>query len=80
VVVRVTRNNKRFENNYKIEIFQLDEDSTNTDIIYWMPNESKCFDKYTTISMKPNISGELRSTIPIEAIDVLIFPRTNSED
>ena len=71
---------ERCDNNYKIEIFQLDEDSTNTDIIYWMPNESKCFDKYTTISMKPNISGELRPTIPIEAIDVLIFPRTISEE
>ena len=71
---------ERCENDYKIELFQLNEDSANTDIIYWMPNESKCFDKYTTISMKPNNSGELRPTIPIEAIDVLIFPRTNSEE
>ncbi|KAJ1499500.1 hypothetical protein HMI55_004362 [Coelomomyces lativittatus] len=71
---------ERCENDYKIEKFQLNEDSINTDIIYWMPNESKCFDKYTTISMKPNNSGELRPTIPIEAIDVLIFPRTNSEE
>jgi hypothetical protein len=70
----------RCEKDYKIEIFQLNEDSTNTDIIYWMPNESKCFDKYTTISMKPNNSEEFRPTIPIEAIDVLIFPRTTSEE
>jgi hypothetical protein len=71
---------ERCENDYKIEIFHLNGDSTNTDIIYWMPNESKCFDKYTTISMKPNNSGEFRPTIPIEPIDVLIFPRTNSEE
>lgn len=67
---------KRCESDYKIEIFQLNEDS-NTDIIYWMPNESKCFDKYTTISMKPSM---IRPTIPIEAIDLVIFPRTISEE
>ena len=70
----------RCENDYEIEIFQLNEDSTNTDIIYWLPNESKCFDKYTTISMKPNISGQFRPTIPIEVIDLVIFPGANSEE
>ncbi len=71
---------ERCKNDYKIEIFQLNGDSTNKNIIYWMLNESKCFGKYTTISRKPNNSGEVRPTIPIEAIDVLIFPRTNSEE
>jgi hypothetical protein len=66
--------------NYEIEKFQLNKDSTRTDIIYWMPNESKCFDKYTTISIKPNDSEEVRPTISIESIDLLICSRTNSKE
>ena len=70
----------RCDSDYEIDIFQLNQDSTQTDIIYWMPNESKCFDKYTTISMKTNISGEYRPTIPIEAIDLVIFPVNGAEE
>jgi hypothetical protein len=30
--------------------------------------------------MKPNDLDEVRPTIPIESIDLLIYPRTNSEE
>ena len=71
---------KRNDSDYDIEITQLNNDSTRTDLTYWLPNESPSFDKYTTISMKPNDSNEVRPTIPIESIDLLIYPRTNSEE
>jgi hypothetical protein len=71
---------KRNRMNYDIEIKQLNNDSTRTDLTYWLPNESPFFDKYTTISMKPNDLNEVRPTIPIESIDLLIYPRTNSEE
>jgi len=71
---------KRNGSNYDIELTQLTNDPTRTDVTYWLPNESPSFDKYTTISMKPNDLDEVRPTIPIESIDLLIYPRTNSEE
>lgn len=58
----------------------MTNDPTRTDVTYWLPNESSSFDKYTTISMKPNDLDEGRPTIPIESINLLIYPRTNSEE
>lgn len=75
-VIIFTRN----ESDYDIEITQLNNDSTRTDLTYWLPNESPSFDKYTTISMKPNKLNEVRPTVPIEAIDLLIHLRINSEE
>ena len=66
--------------NYDIEIKQLNNDSTRTDLTYCIPNQSPFYDKYTTISIKPNDLNEVRPTIPIESIDLLTYPRANSEE
>jgi hypothetical protein len=71
---------KRNGSNYDMEITQLNNDSTRTDLTYWLPNESPSFDKYTTISIKPNELNEVRPTVPIETTDLLIYPRANSEE
>ena len=71
---------KRNGSNYDMEITQLTNDSTRTEVTYWLPNASPSFDKYTTISMKPDDLNEVRPTVPIETTDLLIYPRTNSEE
>ncbi|OAJ40323.1 hypothetical protein BDEG_24070 [Batrachochytrium dendrobatidis JEL423] len=40
----------------------------------------KVFGRYTTISIKQNESNMLKPTIPIEVIDLLFYPRTNSKE
>ena len=49
--------------NYDIEITQLNKDSTRTDIIYWMPNESMCIDKYTTIVTRQQPVGSVAARL-----------------
>ena len=54
--------------------------TTRTDITYWLPNPSDFFDRYTTISMKPDESNIVKPTIPIEVIDLLLYPRNKPEE
>ena len=71
---------KRNESNYEVAITHLTNDSTRTDITYWLPNPSNFFETYTTISMKQDESNVLKPTIPIEVIDLLLHPRNKHEE
>jgi hypothetical protein len=71
---------KRKESNYEVDITHLTNDTTRTEITYWLPNPSNFFDRYTTISMKPDDSYILKLTIPIDSIDLLIYPKNKSEE
>jgi hypothetical protein len=71
---------KRNDSNYEVDITHLTNDITRTDITYWLPNPSDSFDTYTTISMKQHDSNVLKPTIPIEVIDLLLYPRNRPEE
>jgi hypothetical protein len=71
---------KRNESDYEVHISHLANDTLGTDITYWLPNPSDSFDTYTTISMKQDDSNVLKPTIPIEVIDLLLYPINRPEE
>jgi hypothetical protein len=81
----VLRNNqiivfKRNEVEYEVSLINLSNEFVPLDLTYWLEQESRAFDKYSTISLRKDTSEEeFKATIPLTALDLLLDKRGSEE-
>ena len=69
---------KRNTVEFEVIVINLGENTTATDLTYWLPSESETYEKYNTISIS-KVDDSSRPKIPIEAIDIQIDKSKESD-
>jgi len=71
---------KRNEMEYEVSLINLSNEFVPLDLTYWLVQDSRAFDKYSTISLRKDTSEEeFKTAIPLTAVDLLIDKRVSVE-